>query len=140
MVCFSCSQFTTLRRPDRSITGVRPEPGCRTFEIAADGLTRSSMVSIGAGAKSQSGGIGSNFLQPGYRSDVLIAFPHPGVYCMLNHAATPKERTSAGGGQGPNQTQLLATIVVTGGTPISGHLGAFVRKPLTMPTGTTPDC
>jgi FtsP/CotA-like multicopper oxidase with cupredoxin domain len=101
------------------------------FEIATDGLTRTSIVPIGVGEKSQSGGIGSNFLQPGYRSDVLVVFPRPGTYCMLNQAATPAERTNAGGGgQGPNEIQLLATIVVTGGTPVSGDLGAFVRQAL----------
>ncbi|SDO64969.1 multicopper oxidase family protein [Afipia sp. GAS231] len=99
------------------------------FEIAADGLTRSAIRSIGVSQKSQSGGIGTNFLQPGYRSDVLVAFPHAGTYCVLNQAATPAERASAGaGGQGPNETQLLATIVVSGGNPVAGDLETFVRQ------------
>jgi FtsP/CotA-like multicopper oxidase with cupredoxin domain len=101
------------------------------FEIAADGLTRSVIVPIGVGQQSQSGGIGTNFLQPGYRSDILIVFPHAGTYCMLNQAATPAERTNAGGGgQGPNETQLLATVIVAGGQPVSGDLGAYVRQTL----------
>jgi len=46
-------------------------------------------------------------------------------------AATPAERTNAGGGgQGPNETQLLATVIVSGGKPVTGDLGAFVRNVL----------
>jgi FtsP/CotA-like multicopper oxidase with cupredoxin domain len=101
------------------------------FEIAMDGLTRSAIVPVGLNQQSVSGGIGSNFLQPGYRSDVLVAFPRAGTYCMLNQAATPAERTNAGGGgQGPNETQLLATVIVSGGKPVTGDLGAFVRNVL----------
>jgi hypothetical protein len=54
-----------------------------------------------------------------------------GTYCVLNQAATPAERTNAGGGgQGPNETQLLATVIVSGGKPVTGDLGAFVRNVL----------
>ena len=93
------------------------------FEIAADGLTRTAIRPIGVGLQSVSGGFGSNFLQPGYRSDVLVVFPHPGTYCVLNQAATPAERANAGpnggpGGQGPNETQLLATVIVKDGTNV----------------------
>jgi FtsP/CotA-like multicopper oxidase with cupredoxin domain len=76
-------------------------------------------------------GIGTNFLQPGYRSDILVVFPHPGTYCVLNQAATPAERTnSGGGGQGPNVTQLLATVIVDGGQSVFGDLGTYVRQTL----------
>jgi FtsP/CotA-like multicopper oxidase with cupredoxin domain len=94
------------------------------FEIASDGLTRTSINPIGIKdgkpEKSTSGGIGTNFLQPGYRSDVLVTFPHEGTYCILNQAATPDERASAKsnggpGGQGPNRVELLATVIVKGG-------------------------
>lgn len=104
------------------------------FEIASDGLTRTAINPIGVKQKSVSGGIGSNFMQPGYRSDVLIAFPHAGTYCVLNQAATPQERanpsTGAGGGQGPNETQLLATVNVTAGTDVKGDLGEYVNQSL----------
>ncbi len=103
------------------------------FEIAADGLTRSAINPIGVDQKSQSGGIGTNFLQPGYRSDVLVAFPHDGTYCLLNQAATPAERPhpgGGGGGQGPTETQLLATVTVSGGKPVASDLGAFIRQSL----------
>ncbi|MDT7817118.1 MAG: hypothetical protein QOJ42_7034 [Acidobacteriaceae bacterium] len=103
----------------------RPVDLVPQFEIAADGLTRTAIHPIGVDLQSVSGGIGTNFLQPGYRSDVLVVFPHPGTYCVLNQAATPEERPTInpnGGGQGPNETQLLATVIVKGGTsvPLSG--------------------
>lgn len=113
--------------PDRS----KPVALVPQFEIAADGLTRSAINPIGVDQKSKSGGIGTNFLQPGYRSDVLVAFPRDGTYCLLNQAATSAERTNAGGGgQGPNETQLLATVIVSGGKPVTGDLGAFIRQAL----------
>jgi FtsP/CotA-like multicopper oxidase with cupredoxin domain len=111
--------------------GSRPVNLIPEFEIATDGLTRPAIVPIGGNQKNISGGIGSNFLQPGYRSEVLVVFPHTGTYCMLNQAATPAERTNAGGGgQGPNQTQLLATVIVSGGKPVTGDLGEFIRTTL----------
>jgi FtsP/CotA-like multicopper oxidase with cupredoxin domain len=112
--------------------GSRPVALVPQFEIAADGLTRSAINPIGVDQKSQSGGIGTNFLQPGYRSDVLVAFPHGGTYCLLNQAATPAERPhpGGGGGQGPTETQLLATVIVSGGKPVAGDLGAFIRQSL----------
>ncbi|MCY0386540.1 multicopper oxidase domain-containing protein [Robbsia sp. Bb-Pol-6] len=45
-------------------------------EIAVDGLTRSAIVEKAV-----------NPLNPGYRSDVLVAFPSPGLYCILDEAA-----------------------------------------------------
>jgi FtsP/CotA-like multicopper oxidase with cupredoxin domain len=85
---------------------------------------------IGVGKMGQSGGIGTNFLQPGYRSDVLVTFPREGTYCILNQAATPEERPHPGGGQGPIETQLLATVIVSGGRSVPGDLGAFIRQSL----------
>src|SRR5258706_6247072 len=101
------------------------------FEIASDGITRTAIHPIGVKQSAVSGGIGSNFLQPGYRSDVLIVFPHPGTYCILNQPATPAERaTAGGGGQGPNETQLLATVIVTPGVSVVGDLGDYVNRAL----------
>jgi FtsP/CotA-like multicopper oxidase with cupredoxin domain len=117
--------------PSLVADGSKPVDLVPQFEIATDGLTRSAIVPIGVGQQSQSGGIGTNFLQPGYRSDILVVFPHPGTYCVLNQAATPAERTnSGGGGQGPNVTQLLATVIVDGGQSVSGDLGTYVRQTL----------
>ncbi len=103
------------------------------FEIASDGLTRTSIRKISG--KTISGGMGSNFLQPGYRSDILIVFPHDGTYCLLNQAATPAERAKTGsayhaGGQGPDQAELLATVIVKGGKPVAGDLEQYVEQAL----------
>jgi FtsP/CotA-like multicopper oxidase with cupredoxin domain len=105
------------------------------FEIAADGLTRASIRSIGIKdgviQTSISGGIGTNFMQPGYRSDILLVFPREGTYCVLNQEATPAERESAGGGgQGTNEIQLLATVVVKGGKAITVDPEKYVRQEL----------
>lgn len=102
------------------------------FEIAADGLTRSAIRPIGVKQLSVSGGVGSNYLQPGYRSDVLLVFPSAGTYCMLNQAATPDERVKPnhGGGQGPNSAQLLATVIVSGGTSVSTDLQSYIQHTL----------
>jgi len=100
------------------------------FEIALDGLTRTRMNTIHA---SEVGGVlESNYLQPGYRSDILVAFPSDGDYCLLNQAAPPAERVSNGngGGQGPSTPQLLAYIHVRGGQAVTGDLQAYVGKAL----------
>ncbi|MNF41352.1 hypothetical protein D3C84_223760 [compost metagenome] len=105
------------------------------FEIAADGLTRTTIRPIGVNKKSVSDGIGSNFLQPGYRSDVLLMFPRDGTYCVLNQVATPAERANAGpnggpGGQGPNETQLLATVIVSGGKVVTDDPQSYIQQAL----------
>ena len=49
----------------------------------------------------------------------------------MPQAATPAERTNAGGGgQGPNETQLLATVTVSSGKTVAGDLSAFIRQSL----------
>lgn len=99
------------------------------FEIAADGLTRVKMRTVHA---SQVGGVlESNYMQPGYRSDILVVFPSDGDYCLLNQAAPPNERVSnGGGGQGPSTPQLLAYVHVRGGQAVTGDLQAYVGKAL----------
>lgn len=112
--------------------GSKPVDLVPQFEIASDGLTRSAIRPIGVKQQSVSGGMGSNFLQPGYRSDVLLVFPKAGSYCMLNQAATPAERANGTkkGGQGPTETQLLATVIVSGGKPVSGNPQTYVQQAL----------
>jgi FtsP/CotA-like multicopper oxidase with cupredoxin domain len=112
-----------------------PVPLVPQFEIASDGLTRTSIHPIGIKdgviETSVSGGMGTNFMQPGYRSDILLVFPHEGTYCVLNQAATPDERESSGsGGQGPNETELLATVIVKGGKPISVNPETYIYQAL----------
>lgn len=103
------------------------------FEIAVDGLTRSHIETIGDG-----GDNASNYLQPGYRSDILLVFPTDGDYCLLDQAAPPSQRANAGsgGGQGPSVPQLLAYVHVRGGKVVSGDLRDYVEHTLydTNPT------
>lgn len=45
------------------------------FEIAADGLTREAMLERA-----------TTIMQPGYRSDILVSFPEPGAYCVIDES------------------------------------------------------
>src|SRR5208337_826303 len=101
------------------------------FEIASDGLTRAKVRTIHA--KPVGGGLQeSNYLQPGYRSDILVAFPTEGDYCLLDQAAPAQQRVSSGGGggQGPSTPQLLAYVHVKGGHAVAGDLQAYVEGSL----------
>jgi FtsP/CotA-like multicopper oxidase with cupredoxin domain len=99
------------------------------FEIANDGLTRTHLRAIRGDTKA--GSTGSNYLQPGYRSDILVAFPSDGDYCLLDQAASESERATSGkGGQGPSSVQLLAYIHVRGGHPVSGDLETYIETAL----------
>jgi FtsP/CotA-like multicopper oxidase with cupredoxin domain len=99
------------------------------FEIATDGLTRKAMRTIGA---KPDGFSASNFLQSGYRSDILVVFPEDGDYCLLNQAAPAQARpqNGGGGGQGPSTPQLLAYVHVRGGTAVKGDLETYVKQAL----------
>ncbi len=75
------------------------------FQIAADGLTLTRIHALEG--KSAAAVEGSNYLQPGYRSDVLMVFPSDGRYCLLDQQAPASQRVSTGpngingGGSGP---------------------------------------
>ena len=103
------------------------------FEIANDGLTRTQMNTI----MTEAGGLSleSNYLQPGYRSDILAVFPEEGDYCLLDQAAAPSQQINlatgqGAGGQGPSIPQLLAYVKVRGGTRVTGDLEAYVEQQL----------
>jgi len=116
-----------------------PETMVPQFEIAADGLTRTKLRTLsGPGG---SGAIGSNYLQPGYRSDVLIVFPKDGYYCLLDQAAPLQERVlnGKGGGQGPSIPQLLAYIHVKGGHAVTTDLQSYVERALYDGNPSLPD-
>ena len=114
------------------------------FEIASEGLTRTQIHTIHA---SQVGGaLESNYLQPGYRSDVLVVFPSDDDCCPLNQAAPPSERVSNGngGGQGSSNAQLLAYVHMRGGQAVTGNLHEYVGKALydanpQLPVSPAPD-
>ncbi|HEY1426467.1 MAG TPA: multicopper oxidase domain-containing protein, partial [Caulobacteraceae bacterium] len=105
------------------------------FEIASDGLTRTQINKIYY-TKDAKGApvLQSNYLQPGYRSDILVVFPTAGNYCLLDQQAPRAERVSngGGGGQGPSTPQLLAYIQVLPGppTPTVDKLQAYVENAL----------
>lgn len=104
------------------------------FQIAADGLTLTKIHVLEG--ESAPGVEGSNYLQPGYRSDVLVVFPSDGYYCLLDQQAPASQRVSTGpngingGGSGPSEPQLLAYIHVQGGKPVSGNLLQYVQQTL----------
>jgi FtsP/CotA-like multicopper oxidase with cupredoxin domain len=99
------------------------------FEIASDGLTRVKLREVHA--NSVGGVLESNYLQPGYRSDILVVFPTDGDYCLLDQAAPASERaTNGAGGQGPSTPQLLAYVHVRGGRPVTANLRDYVTQAL----------
>ncbi|MEL7322970.1 MAG: multicopper oxidase domain-containing protein [Pseudomonadota bacterium] len=69
------------------------------FSIALDGLTR-SRVNVQQ----------RTMLHPGYRDDVLIVFPEPGLYCMIDNDAPKNENIR----MQEKQRQLLGFVRVTG--------------------------
>lgn len=102
------------------------------FEIAADGLTLTRLHTM-AGLN-QPASDGANYLQPGYRSDILAVFPHDGYYCLLDQAAPESQRfdpgKGTGGGSGPSAPQLLAIVHVEGGHEVAGDLRQYVLDSL----------
>lgn len=95
---------------DRNCTG----PVLPQWEIATDGLTHDRIINKKV-----------NTLQPGYRSDVLMVFPEPGDYCVID-AAAPADATVDSRAK---SRQLLGQVKVLpgAGVPpegIQGHLAA----------------
>ncbi|MBB4373490.1 L-ascorbate oxidase [Bradyrhizobium sp. cir1] len=97
----------------------------QTWEFALDGLTRKR-----ATAKM------INILQPAYRSDVLIAFPSEGVFCVLDQSVQQSSVVNPGPGQ--KDTRLLALVRVTGGTPVQGDLKTYIVNSLIAADPTMP--
>jgi len=102
------------------------------FAIASDGLTMTHIHTLAG--RSGLRADGANYMQPGYRSDVLVVFPEDGYYCLMDQASPEKERFNRkngnGGGAGPSKPQLLAYIHVVGGHPVSGDLEDYVENAL----------
>ncbi|MEO1027533.1 MAG: multicopper oxidase domain-containing protein [Pseudomonadota bacterium] len=69
------------------------------FSIALDGLTR-NRVNIQQ----------RTMLHPGYRDDVLVVFPEPGIYCMVDNDAPKNENIR----MQEKQRQLLGFVRVEG--------------------------
>ncbi|MEL7312592.1 MAG: multicopper oxidase domain-containing protein [Pseudomonadota bacterium] len=75
------------------------------FSIALDGLTR-SRVNVQQ----------RTMLHPGYRDDVLVAFPEPGIYCIVDNDAPKHENIR----MQAKQRQLLGFVRVTGASDSMG--------------------
>lgn len=75
-------------------------------DFAADGLTRKASVEKVV-----------NHLQPGYRSDVLVALPEAGLYCVVDGAVSADGALAPGADQRRPQ-RLLMTIMAEPGRPI----------------------
>jgi FtsP/CotA-like multicopper oxidase with cupredoxin domain len=73
------------------------------WEIAADGLTRE-----------QAAVRKSTFLQPGYRSDILVVFPTAGDYCVVDEEAPAPAAINGVSGN----RQLLTVVTVDAGQPV----------------------
>ncbi|WP_347906057.1 multicopper oxidase family protein [Pseudomonas purpurea] len=64
-------------------------------------------------------------LQPGYRNDLLMVFPEPGRYCVIDNKQTAKGGVS----QFDSQTQLLGFVDVGEGTKV-GNISTYLTKEL----------
>ncbi|MBP32422.1 MAG: hypothetical protein CMH16_24510 [Methylobacterium sp.] len=87
------------------------------WEFALDGLTRSK-----AAVKEV------EVLQPGYRSDTLVAFPTEGIYCILDQAI-PANGLINPRPEGKDR-RLLGLVRVQGGTPVQGALETYIQTSL----------
>lgn len=86
---------------DRNCTG----PVVPALSVALDGLTRRRGVIQSVSA-----------FQPGYRQDLLVAFPEPGIYCIVDDEAAAVEATGAK----LNDRELLGYVEVAEGPGIGG--------------------
>lgn len=92
-------------------------PMLPVLSVALDGLTRSHGVPQT-----------DTILQPGYREDVLVAFPEEGTYCVIDGEISAEESVSGK----VQERNLLGYVRVEGGKPIrnnavESHLKAFLR-------------
>lgn len=87
---------------DEKCTG----PMLPVLSLALDGLTRSHAVSQI-----------DTIVQPGYREDVLVAFPEEGTYCVVDGEIPPEESVSGK----PQERNLLGYVRVEGGTSIKNN-------------------
>ncbi|MGN6667339.1 MAG: multicopper oxidase family protein [Trinickia sp.] len=83
----------------------------KQIEIADDGLTRRAMTEQDV-----------ETLNPGYRRDVLVAFPRPGLYCILDEAAEGSATIAyRGGASNVKDRRLLALVRVGPGNGVPNY-------------------
>lgn len=73
-------------------------------------------------------------MQPGYRWDALTVFPESGDYCMID----AQTRASASINDAAPSPQLLATVTVGPGAPVSGDLDRYLIAQLKAAAGVYP--
>jgi FtsP/CotA-like multicopper oxidase with cupredoxin domain len=83
--------------------------------VAADGLTKAAATKTNA-----------TVFQPGYRWDALVVFPEVGDYCIIDGGSSPSTSIN----ETLRPTQILGTVHVSGGTPVTGDLTEYLRKQL----------
>jgi L-ascorbate oxidase len=87
------------------------------WEFAVDGLTRLHPQLLD-----------KNVLQPAYRSDVLIAFPDQGTYCILDQAASAIQTINPD--VNAKDRRLLGLVQVETGTPVTGDIATYITGQL----------
>jgi FtsP/CotA-like multicopper oxidase with cupredoxin domain len=87
------------------------------WEFAVDGLTRQHPQLLD-----------KNVLQPAYRSDILVAFPDQGTYCILDQAASAIQTINPD--VNAKDRRLLGLVQVEAGTPITGDLATYITGQL----------
>ncbi|WP_051340797.1 multicopper oxidase family protein [Azospirillum halopraeferens] len=90
------------------------DPALVQWEVASDGQTHSRII-----------GLKTNVMQPGYRSDFLMVFPEPGLYCVVDRGANADSVVN----NQAKSDRLLALVRVTG-KPIKGDTGTVVLNAL----------
>lgn len=93
--------------------------------VAADGLTMD---------RAQEKEVST--LQPGYRNDLLVMFPKPGVYCIVD--ATGSDAGSVGGAAGDNQIMGFVWVEPGQDVPVAGIRGRIVTELKAMAARTLP--
>jgi L-ascorbate oxidase len=87
-----------------------------TYHLAAaDGLTK------GAATKTT-----ATVFQPGYRWDALVVFPEAGDYCIIDGGSSPSTSIN----ETLRPTQILGTVHVAGGTPVTGDPSEYLKTQL----------
>lgn len=84
------------------------------YSLATDGLTRRRLVPQT-----------DTLLHPGYREDLLMLFPAPGLYCMIDGNAEDTDTVSAN----PKSRRLLGHVVVDGSGSVT-DVEAALRQQL----------
>lgn len=90
-------------------------PTLPVLSVALDGLTRTHAVPQT-----------DTILQPGYREDILVAFPDDGLYCVVD-GEIPAEESVSGKVQERN---LLGYVWVEGGDVVEGGVEAHLAEAL----------